>query len=196
MKNKPIILLIISLLMISCDDPIYNPKPRGYYRIDLPKKQYKLLDSIYPYSFEYPSYSFIDNDKNDVKEKYWINIEMPRFKGTLHITYRQLNNNLNMLSEDSRNFVMKHIPKADNIIPITISDKKNNVYGVIYDIKGSNVASTYQFYLTDSVKNFLRGSLYFNFVPNNDSIQPVVDFIKNDIDHLIKTFKWKAISKK
>lgn len=187
------IVLCCSLLftIISCEDNPYAPKPRGYFRLDLPKKEYKKLDTIYPYSFEYPVYSNIILDNEPGVEKYWINLCFSKFKGTVHFTYRKLNGNLDKLVEDSRSFAMKHIPKADDIETQIVSIPDKKVYGLIYDIKGSGVASTYQFYLTDSTKNFLRGALYFNLVPNNDSLSPVIEFVKKDLDHLIKTFNWK-----
>jgi len=37
----------------------------------------------------------------------------------------------------------------------------------------------------------LRGALYFNEQPRLDSIQPVLDFVKKDIDVMIRSFKWK-----
>jgi gliding motility-associated lipoprotein GldD len=191
--NAVIALLMLSLLLSfsSCEDPTYIPKPRGYFRLDLPKKQYRILDSIYPYTFEYPSYSIIENDNEPGAEKYWVNLCFYKFKGTVHFTYRKLDGNLDKLVEDSRSFAMKHIPKADNIETQIISNPERKVFGLVYDIKGSGVASTYQFYLTDSTENFLRGALYFNLVPNNDSLAPVIEFVKLDMEHLISTFRWK-----
>ncbi len=186
-----LICLFFVISLFSCEDPVYTPKPRGYFRLALPKKQYRILDSIYPYSFEYPNYSNIENDLEPGSEKYWVNLCFYKFKGTVHFTYRKLNGNLDKLVEDSRSFAMKHIPKADDIETQIISNPNQKVYGLVYDIKGSGVASTYQFYLTDSVENFIRGALYFNLVPNNDSLAPVIDFVKLDIEHLIRTFKWK-----
>jgi gliding motility-associated lipoprotein GldD len=93
-------------------------------------------------------------------------------------------------SEDIRTIAYKHIVKADDIIetPVMIPEKK--VYGMIYEIKG-NTASSLNFYLTDSVDNFLSGALYFNTIPNKDSLAPVISFFKNDIEHLIETVEWK-----
>jgi gliding motility-associated lipoprotein GldD len=182
--------LILSVFS-SCEDPPYAPKPRGYFRLDLPKKEYKKFDTIFPYTFEYPTYSIVVQDVEPGAEKYWINIDFPKFKGTIHFTYRKLDKNLDKLVEDSRSFAMKHIPKADNIETQVISDIDRKVFGLVYNIKGSGVASTYQFYLTDSTTNFIRGALYFNLVPNNDSLSPVIEFVKSDIEHLIKTFNWK-----
>ena len=184
---------ILSVLFTSCNNNDYSPKPRSYFRIALPQKKYVLLDSIYPYTFEYPQYAKIVATETSKKDHYWINLEFPEFKGTLHISYKTVQNDSSLYQyfEDSRNFVNKHIAKANDIEPIPVSNNINSVYGVIYDITGVGVASTYQFCVTDSVKNFMRGALYFNLAPNNDSMAPVIDFIKKDIDHLVKTLKWK-----
>ena len=69
-------------------------------------------------------------------------------------------------------------------------DKEKSVYGVLYEIKG-NAASSVQFYATDSTKHFLRGALYFNTVPNKDSLAPAIQFVEEDIIHLIETLSWK-----
>jgi gliding motility-associated lipoprotein GldD len=195
MKNNKAWFLIITVLILfsSCGDGDYIPKPKGYMRIDLPKKKYILFDSTCPYSFEYPVYAKVnyDNDKN--AEPYWTNLDFPKFKGRVHISYKSVKNNLSKYAEDAYNMAMKHIPKANNIDNERIDIKEHNVHGIIYDIQGENAASTYQFFVTDSVSNFVRGALYFNIAPNNDSLSPVIDFIKEDIKHMIKTFQWKKV---
>lgn len=198
MRNSLIIILItliLSSIVISCENDNYIPKPRGYFRIALPEKKYKTFDTIYPYTFEYPDYSEVVSDIDPNAEPYWINIEFPSFKGTLHLSYKPVTSDslLYRYFEDARTFVNKHIAKADDIEPIIIKNDQNQVYGLIYDITGSGVASTYQFCVTDSTKNYLRGALYFNIMPNNDSMSPVINFIKADIDHFIQTLKWKKI---
>lgn len=180
----------LSLGISSCHSD-YFPKPRGYYRIDLPEKKYKLFDSIYPYSFEYPVYARISPKTDSLSEPYWLNIEFPIFKGTLHISYKAIKGNLKQYLEDAYVLVNKHIPKANGIEEKLITRQQQKVYGTVYDIRGSDAASPYQFYLTDSSRNFVRGALYFFVVPNNDSLAPVIDFVRKDIDHLIESFKWK-----
>ena len=86
---------------------------------------------------------------------------------------------------------MKHIPKADAIEDSLIYIPERKVFGLIYDIEGSGAASPCQFFVTDSTTHFLRGALYFNIVPNNDSLAPVIGFIRQDILHMLKTFRWK-----
>ena len=143
------------------------------------------------YSFEYPVYSTITPDFHSIEEKEWINIEFPSFKGTIHLSYKKVEDNLSDYIEDSYQMITKHITKATGIRDSVIIDADRNVYGLMYFLEGEGVASPLQFYLTDSVSHFLRGSLYFNVYPNNDSLRPVIDFITNDARHLVNTLIWK-----
>jgi gliding motility-associated lipoprotein GldD len=189
MRYIPAIALIL-VLAIGCTQD-YTPKPRGYFRIDLPEKQYARFDSAFPYSFEYPVYAKIVPDNRKSSEPYWMNIDFPGFNGRLHVSYKPVDGNLVQYLEDARTFVVKHIPKADAIDDSLIYRPEDRVYGLIYYIGGSGAASPCQFFLTDSSSHFLRGALYFNTVPNNDSLAPVIDFIEDDIRHLIATFRWR-----
>ncbi len=189
--TNSLIALILLVLASSCGDNNPQPKPRGYFRIDLPDKQYVALDTMRYYSFEYPTYSTITPDYHSLQEKDWVNVEFPRFKGTIHISYKQVNDNLGEYLEDAYFMITKHIGKATGIRDSVIINKEKDVYGLMYYLDGEGVASPLQFYLTDSTEHFMRGSLYFNVVPNNDSLQPVIDFITDDVRHLINTLEWK-----
>jgi gliding motility-associated lipoprotein GldD len=124
-------------------------------------------------------------------EPFWVNIDFPQFNGKIHISYKPVNNNLTQYLEDARTFVLKHIPKADAIDDSLVYRPEDKVYGLVYYIDGMQAASSCQFFVTDSSTHFLRGALYFNVTPNNDSLAPVIGFIQEDIRHMIKTFKWK-----
>lgn len=169
----------------------YVPKPRGFFRIELPEREYRDLDSIFPYTFEYPVYARISNDLNSPDQPYWINVDFPSFKARVHLSYKAVNNDLELFAEDSHSLVMKHIPKASAIEEIRIDDEINDIHGIVYDIRGTGAASPYQFYITDSTHHFLRGALYFNTLPNNDSLAPVIEFIKQDIMHMLETTRWQ-----
>ena len=182
-------LLIFALTMFSCRQD-YTPKPRGYFRIDFPEKEYVRFDTTYPYSFEYPAYARVLPDDRPTSEPYWINIDFPQFKGRIYISYKPVKDNLAEYLEDARTFVVKHIPKADAINDSLLYRPDDRVFGLIYYIEGSQAASPCQFFVTDSSSRFLRGALYFNVSPNNDSLSPVIDFINEDIRHILKTFKW------
>ena len=196
MNKKTIGILLVPWLFVafSCSSH-YTPKPRGYFRIDLPRHAYRTFDSTFPYRFSYPVYAHISNDPFSPQQKYWMDIYYPQFKATLHISYKTVDHNLRKYLEDSRKMVVKHIPKANAINDSMIIDTQRNLFGMTYDIEGAGVASPYQFILTDSSRNFLRGALYFNVEPNNDSLEPVIRFIKEDIRHFIKTFHWKSQGK-
>ena len=169
----------------------YSPKPRGYFRIDFPEKEYVKFDTNYPYSFEYPVYAEIITDNRPTSDPYWINIDFPEYHGRIHISYKPVNKNLDEYLEDSRTFVVKHIPKADAIDDSLIFRPDDRVFGLIYYIEGSQAASACQFFVTDSSSRFLRGALYFDVSPNNDSLAPVIEFIREDIRHMLKTFHWR-----
>lgn len=181
------------LLLTSCindDDEVYSPKPKGYYRIDFPEKSYQRYDSVCPYSFEYPSYAVLRNDKHMGADPCWLNIVFPKFDATIHLSYKEVKNNLGEYLSDSHDFANKHQVKATGLDEIVVLRDSAKVYGLVFDIAG-NTASSLQFYLTDSTKHFMRGALYFNTKPNIDSLQIVVDFIKKDVLHLINSTKWK-----
>ena len=184
-------LLLFLLMAFSCGDKKPQPKPRGYFRIDLPEKQYVTLDTMSRYSFEYPVYATITPDFHSLDEKEWTNVEFPAFKGTIHISYKNVDENLSGYVEDAYRMIVKHITKATGIRDSVVIDNDRKVYGVVYFLDGEGVASPLQFYLTDSTEHFLRGSLYFNIYPNNDSLQPVINFITDDVRHLIETLEWK-----
>ena len=191
-KNILYILFIISsIVLISCGGEDYTPKPRAFFRIGLPEKSYQTFDTIFPYSLEYPKYSVIKRSTGLGEDKYWMNINFPSFNATLHITYKPVKNNLDSLVDNARKFVDKHIAKATSIKEKAYENPENNVYGVVYNIKGNSVASPYQFFVTDRKKHYIRGALYFNMQPSNDSLAPVIEFVEKDIDYMISSLKWK-----
>lgn len=167
------------------------PKPRGYFRIDLPDTGYVMLDSIERYRFEYPQYAVITNDPYSPQEKNWINVEMPVFKASIHITHKNIEGNLGQYLDDVHTMITKHLQKANGIRDSLIINDEHQRYGMFIEMDGKGVATPFQFYLTDSTHNFVRGALYFNFLPNNDSMQPVISRIRQDVDHMINTFEWK-----
>lgn len=186
--------LLAALLLVSCNND-YVPKPRGYFRIDLPEREYRVFDADFPYTFEYPAYATISADSSRMAEPYWINLNFIPFHAQLHISYKVINGNLANYLDDAHTLVNKHIPKANAITQRQYADNENKVYGLVYDISGTDAASACQFYLTDSNSRFLRGALYFNLVPNNDSLAPVIEYLKADLEHMINTFRWKTTKK-
>ncbi len=188
------LLCIAVLFIVGCgNNHDYSPKPRGFYRIKFPKKEYQEYTGGCPISFTYPKYAKLEPDLSRGAKPCWLNMQFPDFKGTLHLSYQPVTSKkvFNELVEDARTFAFKHTVKATSIDEGVIRYPNRKVYGIYYTIDG-NAASSAQFYLTDSTKNYLRGALYFNSEPRFDSIQPVLDFVKKDVDVMIKSFKWKG----
>lgn len=183
---------LLAMTVVSCGEeerPL--PKPKGYFRIDLPEKNYVKVDTLERYTFEAPEYAVITHDPFSPQEKNWINVEMPCFKASIHLTHKDVNGNLGAYLEDVHAMLAKHLQKANGMNDSLIINPDRKVYGMLIEMDGKGVATPMQFYLTDSTANFLRGALYFNFVPNNDSMQPVIDYLRQDIDRMINTFEWK-----
>jgi gliding motility-associated lipoprotein GldD len=191
--KKLLIQIPALLLFASCSgNHDYSPKPRGYFRIDFPKKEYQTYEGGCPFTFEYPKYAIIEPDKAPKAKPCWLNMQFPQFNGTLHLSYEHIlsKKEFNELIEDAHKLSFKHTVKASSIDQGSIRYPDRKIYGIYYTIEG-NAASSVQFYLTDSTRNYIRGALYFNTEPRLDSIQPVLTFVKKDVDMMIKSLKWK-----
>lgn len=166
------------------------PKPRGYFRIDLPEHSYSPYISECNVRMEVPNYSRVELFRDRIGEdSCWFNIELPRFRATVYCTYFRVNGDVDELIRDAYGFAAKHEMKATALKRTLIEDNIHKVHGILYDIQGE-AASQVQFFLTDSTRNFLRGSLYFNSKPNPDSLAPVLAFVREDIDHMIRSVRW------
>lgn len=190
MNRKWLVFLVGLVLIFSCKSENYYPKPMGFHRIGFPKNvEMKTYAGNCPFGFQYPSFAIVQD-----KERCNQNIAFPKFNAVLHCTNIQFDNtemnNLFYHSEYSRKLAYEHRIKADLINEKAYTNDSLRVYGITYEIIG-DVASNYQFFLTDSTHNFYRGSLYFNVKPNVDSLEPVLDYLKENINTMIGTFDWK-----
>jgi len=192
-----IILSFFILLIGACRPETYVPKPRGYFNIALPEKGYQHFEQAgFPYEFDYPVYGKINRDSNAAplrpENPYWMNIDFPEMGASIYLSYKTIDaaHTFERLLDDAHELsYTAHGKKADYINTPSF-DNGHGVKGVFYTV-GGNTATRYQFFATDSVKHFLRGALYFNVPPNADSLQPVNDFLKKDMEHLIETLRWK-----
>lgn len=184
----------ISAMIVACNEP-YIPKSKGYAVIDFPQKSYQLFNEPgYPYTFEYPTYANINKEVNyfgvSKKGDAWLNINFPGQNATIYISYRKVQpRQFDTLVRDAYTFVNNHNNKA-SFITDSMFTTVNGVQGVFFHI-GGNVATSYQFFLSDSITHFFRGALYFNTIPNEDSLAPINDFIFKDLTQLVNSFRWK-----
>ncbi len=195
MKNRLKLVLGISVFwgMVSCGgDDNYVPKPHAFPKIELPEKVYKAaVIAGSPYEFEIPQYAKISEDARN-RGKHWYNVDFPELNATLHMTYYPFSNwaDYDSMVNDTRSLVNKHLQKAEDIVEDPVELYNPKLHGVIFHIEG-NTASNLNFYVTDSAKHFLRGALYFNVQTEPDSIMPVFKFLEKDVQHVLKTIKWK-----
>jgi gliding motility-associated lipoprotein GldD len=195
---KKSIVLIIALALLSgliiwyvFHEEINLPKPKGYFRIELPEKRYFIYDSGCPVKFEVPVYAKMEVFQDSlVKDSCRFNVFMPRFNARIHCTYLPVGNNYDKLVSDAYGFAAKHEMKATAMKRTLIEDNLRSVYGIVYEIEG-DAASQMQFFLTDSTNHFFRGSLYFYNPPNADSIAPVLNFLREDIMRVAQTLEWR-----
>jgi gliding motility-associated lipoprotein GldD len=205
--------LIFILLITGCNSNYSSKKP-GYYKIDFPPKAYTTFDDpAFPYTFEYPVYAMIAKDSSYFKggsdNPYWINIVFPAFHGTIFISYKDIRgtsrykvknpdgsyrdsvagNNFEKMVNDSYHLTYKNDVKASSIED-SVMHTPNKVTGIFFSLSG-NVATAKQFFLSDTTRHFLRGALYFDVTPNEDSLRPVNTFLQQDMKHLINTLKWR-----
>ena len=205
-------LFLMAGFISSCNSG-YTSKKRGYYKISFPPHQYVKFDTAgFPYTFEYPVYARIIKDstyfENSTENPYWLNIDFPMFRGKIFISYKTIGgksiykvkipggykdsagiNKLENMVNDSYKLTYKNDIKAYSIED-SLMHTPNNISGIFFRLTGS-VATAKQFFLTDSVKHFLRGALYFDATPNEDSLKIVNDFLQEDMYHLINTLRWK-----
>ena len=193
-KAAPVYGLLLILILAACNS-VYTPKPRGYFRIDFPEHEYQVFNQPgFPYSFEYPVYGRIVRDTSffgdNPENPYWINIDFPRFHARIYVSYKDVEgNNFIKLREDAYKMTYKNTYKATSIEDSLISTPLG-VHGIFFHV-GGNAATANQFFVSDSVRHFLRGALYFDTSPNEDSLSIVNQFLQKDMYHIINTLQWK-----
>ncbi|MGB8194643.1 MAG: hypothetical protein WCF67_22110 [Chitinophagaceae bacterium] len=186
---------LIALIFFTACNSDYMPKQRGYFQIPLPEHKYQVFDQPgYPYTFEYPVYAKVLKDSTFFEDKpenpYWINIDFPQFNSRIYISYKQVGTQtFDKLRDDSYKMTYKHTLKATSIED-SLMETPQGITGVFFNV-GGNAATGRQFFLTDTSKHFLRGALYFDATPNEDSLSIVNAFLEKDMQHMINSFRWK-----
>lgn len=191
-RREPWFLGVMALALVACgDDPI--PKPRGYFRIDLPEQHTAPYTGACPFSAEVPRYARMVGGASPAAVRdtvCWVNMLFPGQRAAVHMTYRRILGDLPELIEDAHAFKEKHEVKAVRIGTERIVRDSARVFGTLFDVEG-DVASPMVFYLTDSTTHFLYGALYFDARPNADSLAPVTARIRADLRRFAGTLRWR-----
>jgi gliding motility-associated lipoprotein GldD len=187
MLKKNIILVVLFtffLTIVGCKKEVL-PKPPSYLRLDYPEAEYIGAKGNCPFEFDVNSKAVIKEDNGC-----GYSINYPKMKATIYLTYKPVNNNIKILLRDAQKLTYEHVIKADDILEQPFMNPDKKVFGMFYQVDG-NAATNSQFYATDSIKHFVTGSVYFYAKPNFDSIMPAASYVKNDMQRLMETLKWK-----
>lgn len=179
-----IVLILLILTMVSCKDDVL-PKPASFLRLDYPEARYVNFENDCPFTFEMNEGATIKGEKDC-----GFAITYPKMKATIYLTYKPVNGDIVKLLKDAQKLTYEHVIKADDILEQPYLNPQKKVYGMFYQVDG-NAATNSQFYVTDSTKHFITGSVYFYAKPNFDSVMPAASYIKNDMQKLMETLKWK-----
>lgn len=183
MKYSVLITLLI-FICTSCKEEVFIPKPKAMLRLEYPVPQEEQLVT------ENFVFNYNQQAKPIIKNQNAIVLDYPNMKGSIFISYKKVNGNLKKLINDAEKLSLEHMKKADNIEPRTFINEEGKVYGTYFRIIG-DAASQSQFYLTDSISNFITGSVYFYTKPNYDSILPAADYLQSDMRAIMETLSWK-----
>ncbi|MFM6948514.1 MAG: gliding motility lipoprotein GldD [Aquirufa sp.] len=193
---KCIFLLTLLLILNSCDSQKDTnsdlPRPKGYNRIILPNHQYKVLEKGHPFTFEVSKFAQVMPDTVSWAEPHWLYVYYPKWQAFIQLTYKPLNGDQKKLFEhinDAYTLVAKHNMKSSGTKEYQMRSS-NGKSATLIELNGE-VATSFQFFTTDSTQHFLRGAVYVRTATQNDSLAPIIDFIKRDALHLIKTLEWK-----
>ncbi|MHA8058358.1 gliding motility lipoprotein GldD [Aquirufa nivalisilvae] len=190
-------IVVLSWVFLACSDQTKEekadlPRPKGYNRIILPKATYQEVEKGHPFTFEVSKYAQVLPDTVSWAEPHWLYIYYPQWHAFIQLTYKPLNKDrkkLASLINDAYTLASKHQGKARGIQEYVMTTRSGRKAGII-ELDGE-VATSFQFYTTDSVKHYLRGAVYVKTATQNDSLAPVIQFLKKDAMHLIQTLQWK-----
>jgi len=188
MRTEFLFIAMIFSGLCSCEEAA-SPKPHGELRIDLPDHSYIPTTVPCPFNSEV-SELCLEVLRKNADGNCWLDLSYPEQNATVYLTYKPVQGDLKMLLDEAHKLTYEHHVLADGILTRNFTDTLDHVYGTFFELSGE-VASNTQFYLTDSTKHFLRGALYFNSIPNEDSLAPVTRYIREDMIHFIEELHWK-----
>lgn len=190
-------LLGFLLTLISCgtaseEENTTMPRPKGFPLMEIPSHTYQTLEKGHPFSFELSRFAEVKKDTFARAEPHWMYIYYPRWDAFIQLTYKPVQGDrkrLDKMIRDSYVLASKHQMKANRIEDAVLT-RMDGSKATIIDLEGE-VATPFQFFATDSMTHFLRGAVYLNTAMKNDSLAPVIRFLKQDAIHLIQTLQWK-----
>jgi len=193
MTRLSIYLLFAAASFAACqqEQGTYIPKQRAFPRIELPAHEYQKLDKDFPYDFEYSKHTKITPDTSYGALSHFIHIDYQKYSAVIHISHRDPQGSLDSLAiffDNSLRLTEKHNIKA-SAISNSVKTLDNGATLIMSELEG-DVPSQFQYFITDSTDHFLRAALYFPTNVQNDSLAPIIEYVKEDMIHMINTTRW------
>lgn len=189
MKTGFFLICGLLLTLTACEDETPIPKPPAFLRSELPDHSYKTYLDSCNYSFELSELYSVEKAPGDENSQCHRRIQLGPMNGTIYFRYWDMNESLAYYINNANDEVDMHKTKASNIIDKTIMRPEDRVFGTIFRLEG-DVATPFQFYLTDSTDHFVYAEVLFNFAPNYDSLLPTLDYLQVDLEKIMETFQW------
>ncbi|MBQ0117264.1 MAG: gliding motility lipoprotein GldD [Flavobacterium sp.] len=174
---------LIAVVLVSCGGEVL-PKPKAFLSLDYDKSSYEKQETPCAFNFEMNQHAKLVSNSDCSFQ-----IEYPKMKATVYLTYQKVNNDLDKLLQVAQTATYDHVIKADEILEQPFMNNDKRVYGMYYKV-GGDAATNARFYVTDSTKHFVVASLYFYAKPNYDSIYPATNYIINDMRKMMESFEW------
>jgi gliding motility-associated lipoprotein GldD len=196
----PVWIITISLSLLFCEcsnnnneattnnsDEVIIPRRKAFPRINTHDSTFVAIKNT-PVHFEISKAASItlDSTKTDLDiPSQWINIYYKPYKATIHCTFTQVDSTtINQVIDNRSERMSLNIGSlTTELIELT---NANNFYSQILTTEQCEVTPI-QFLSTDDCNWVVSGALYFEQTNNVDSIRPVIDVIKRDIIHSLKT---------
>lgn len=189
MKSVLLIFSILLVILTSCEEETPIPKPPAYLRTELPDHTYKMYRDSCNYKFELAELYSVEKAPGDENSECHRRIQLGPMNGTVYFRYWDMNQPLSYYINNANDEVDLHKTKATNIIDKSVLRPDDRVFGTLFRLEG-DVATPFQFYLTDSTDHFVYAEVLFNFAPNYDSLRPTLDYLQQDIEKMMETFEW------
>lgn len=187
---KYLFFILLTFVIFGCSEEINIPKPPTYLRLELPSHEYELYSDNCAYQFEIAKSYTVKKVSDEHGETCHKDIDLGKLNGSMHMSYIDMVEPLSTYVNYVNDKIDEHKVKATGIEDWRILNSEKRVYCTFFELKG-DVASPFQFYITDSTSKFVSGVVYFNATPNYDSIRPSLDYLKIDLKHMIEKFEWK-----
>ena len=157
------VLILIGSYYYFNNGEYYIPKPKALVKLSLPDNNTELFYDN-KLSFRYSKSANITTKQNTYS------VNFPDYKSRIYFNIKDLTD-LDLEIYNFENSISVHEKKGAYINANIVEDTSESIYGVLCYLEGNNIATSSQFFVTDSVQYFIRGGLEFEFChsPRNRS---------------------------